>query len=63
MQCLIFARIAPQNNITKRLIKKGSLTHNLCYRVTPPKRRVDNESTVKERIYRNHLFTLYKSSS
>jgi hypothetical protein len=45
-------------NVTERVIKKGSLTHNGCYRITDPKRRVEHESTVKKRIYRSHLFTL-----
>jgi hypothetical protein len=44
--------ISPSNclikNVTERMIGKGSLTHNLCYRIAPPKRRVDYESTVKK---------------
>jgi CheY-like chemotaxis protein len=45
-------------NVTERLIKNGSLTHNGCYRITNPRRRVDHESTVEKRIYRSYLFTL-----
>ena len=41
-------------NVTESLIKKGSLTHNMCYRSNSPKRRAKDESTVQKRIHRGH---------
>jgi hypothetical protein len=38
-------------NVTECLNKKGSLTHNRCYRVISPERRADDGSTVKKRTW------------
>jgi hypothetical protein len=50
-------------NVTRSMIKKGSLTHNECYPDKGGKRRTDYESTVKKGIYRSCFFTVQKSSS
>jgi hypothetical protein len=38
-------------NVTRSMTKKGSLTHNGCYRIKGPQRTADYESAIKKRIY------------
>ncbi len=45
-------------NVTRSMIKKGSLTHNVCYRIRAPEKGVQYESTIKKRIYRSYLFKI-----
>jgi len=45
-------------NVTGCLNKKGSLTHNRCYRISTPERRSDYESAIKKGIHRDDFSPL-----
>ena len=45
-------------NVTECLNKKGSLTHNRCYRTLTAERSPDYEPTIEKGIPRDHLSPL-----